>query len=41
MSHDELGSSSETIYPLNLSALVAELLAGRIPAVPVQLPWHH
>lgn len=40
MSHDELASSSKT-YPLNLSSLVAELLAERIPAVPVQLPWRH
>ncbi|REK86714.1 hypothetical protein DY245_30725 [Streptomyces inhibens] len=38
---DELASSRETIYPLNLADLVAELLAGRLPAVPLQLPWHH
>ncbi|MFE0382067.1 NUDIX hydrolase [Streptomyces inhibens] len=38
---DELASSRETIYPLNLADVVAELLAGRLPAVPLQLPWHH
>ncbi|MFI2184081.1 hypothetical protein [Streptomyces sioyaensis] len=38
---DELASSSETSYPLNLGVLVAELLAGRIPAAPLQLPRHH
>ncbi|MFE6687565.1 NUDIX hydrolase [Streptomyces sp. NPDC057743] len=38
---DELRSSSETIYPLALGDLAAELVAGRIPATPRQLPWQH
>ena len=38
---DELASTSEIIYPLDLVPLLAELLAGRIPAEPVQLPWQH
>lgn len=37
----ELAGSSETIYPANLAALVADLIAGRVPASPVALPWHH
>lgn len=38
---DELAASSDTIYPLGLAGLAAELVAGRIPAEPVRLPWHH
>ncbi|MFK0292639.1 NUDIX hydrolase [Streptomyces sp. NPDC090442] len=38
---DELRDSGETIYPLGLGDLAAELVAGRIPATPRQLPWHH
>jgi 8-oxo-dGTP pyrophosphatase MutT (NUDIX family) len=37
----ELAASSETIYPLNLAALVADLIGGQVPASPVVLPWHH
>ena len=37
----ELAGSSETIYPANLAALVADLIAGRVPGSPVALPWHH
>ncbi len=37
----ELAGSSETIYPANLAALVADLVAGRVPGSPVALPWHH
>jgi 8-oxo-dGTP pyrophosphatase MutT (NUDIX family) len=37
----ELATTRETIYPLNLAALVAELTVGRLPATPIALPWHH
>lgn len=39
--HAELASSSETVYPFGLAALMADLVAGYVPAVPVALPWHH
>lgn len=38
---DELSDTSETIYPLGLADLVHALAAGRVPAEPVRLPWHH
>jgi len=38
---DELRSTKETVYPLGLAALVEDLNAGREPATPVRLPWHH
>jgi 8-oxo-dGTP pyrophosphatase MutT (NUDIX family) len=38
---DELASTTETVYPLGLAPLLAELLAGRVPEEPVSLPWHH
>jgi 8-oxo-dGTP pyrophosphatase MutT (NUDIX family) len=37
----ELAASDETIYPLGLATLMADLLVGRIPVVPICLPWHH
>jgi len=37
----ELATTRETIYPLSLAALVADLIAGRLPATPLALPWHH
>ena len=37
----ELAATRETIYPANLAALVADLIAGRLPATPIALPWHH
>ncbi|HEY2508364.1 MAG TPA: NUDIX domain-containing protein, partial [Streptosporangiaceae bacterium] len=40
-SHAELAATSETVYPTGLAGLMAELLAGRLPEVPVVLPWHH
>jgi 8-oxo-dGTP pyrophosphatase MutT (NUDIX family) len=39
--HAELAASRETIYPANLAALVADLIAGHVPASPIALPWHH
>ncbi|ROQ72958.1 RNA pyrophosphohydrolase [Streptomyces sp. ADI92-24] len=38
---DELAASDDTVHPLGLVELTAELIAGRIPAEPVRLPWHH
>ncbi|MFD0023978.1 NUDIX hydrolase [Streptomyces sp. NPDC058382] len=39
---DELAAAGgELILPLGLAGLAAELVAGRVPARPVQLPWHH
>jgi 8-oxo-dGTP pyrophosphatase MutT (NUDIX family) len=38
---DDLQSTAETIYPFGLAALMNDLLADRIPAEPVRLPWHH
>lgn len=37
----ELADTTETIYPLGLVALLGDLLAGRTPAEPIPLPWHH
>ncbi|WFB05920.1 hypothetical protein LRS74_01900 [Streptomyces sp. LX-29] len=37
----ELVDSDDTIHPSGLAGLVAELVAGRVPAQPVRLPWHH
>jgi 8-oxo-dGTP pyrophosphatase MutT (NUDIX family) len=37
----ELAASDETVYPLRLAPLLRDLLAGRRPAGPVELPWHH
>ena len=39
--HAELATAGETIYPAGLAALVADLIAGRLPASPIALPWHH
>nr|WP_296071749.1 NUDIX domain-containing protein [uncultured Actinoplanes sp.] len=38
---DELRSTTETVWPLELGPFLAGLLAGRVPAEPVELPWHH
>ncbi|MEV0429812.1 NUDIX domain-containing protein [Micromonospora sp. NPDC050495] len=36
---DELASTADTVYPYGLVALLTDLLAGRRPQRPVQLPW--
>lgn len=38
---DELRSPAEPVYPFGLVPLLTDLIAGRVPARPVQLPWHH
>jgi 8-oxo-dGTP pyrophosphatase MutT (NUDIX family) len=38
---EELAGSGELIYPFGLVPLLTDLLAGRVPAEPVRLPWHH
>ena len=35
----ELAASTETVYPVGLAGLLADLLAGRVPDRPVRLPW--
>ncbi|GAA2707235.1 NUDIX hydrolase [Streptomyces luteosporeus] len=37
----ELVGTAETVYPAGLAGLLGELVAGRVPAEPVRLPWHH
>jgi hypothetical protein len=37
----ELADTTETVYPNELVALLRDLLAGRIPDPPRELPWHH
>ena len=37
----ELAATREAIYPVNMAALVADLIAGLLPATPIALPWHH
>jgi hypothetical protein len=36
----ELAATREAIYAVNLAALVADLVAGRLPTTPIALPWH-
>jgi 8-oxo-dGTP pyrophosphatase MutT (NUDIX family) len=38
---DELATTAEIVYPLGLAGLLADLVAGRTPDEPVELPWHH
>ncbi|TDC79565.1 NUDIX hydrolase [Streptomyces hainanensis] len=37
----ELATTAERVIPLGLPELLPGLLAGRLPAEPVRLPWHH
>jgi 8-oxo-dGTP pyrophosphatase MutT (NUDIX family) len=39
--HADLVTTDETILPNHLAAVVAELIANRIPQTPIALPWHH
>jgi 8-oxo-dGTP pyrophosphatase MutT (NUDIX family) len=38
---EELTTTTELIRPLGLVPLLTDLLAGRLPPAPVELPWHH
>ncbi len=38
---DELAATTGRVVPRRLAPLLADLVAGRIPAEPVRLPWHH
>jgi 8-oxo-dGTP pyrophosphatase MutT (NUDIX family) len=38
---EEVESSDGNVFPFGLAPLARDLLAGRIPAAPVKLPWHH
>ncbi|WP_369234362.1 NUDIX hydrolase [Streptomyces sp. R21] len=38
---DELAATDDTIRPRGLHGLAADLIAGRTPAEPIRLPWHH
>ncbi|GAA3960843.1 hypothetical protein GCM10023085_49150 [Actinomadura viridis] len=38
---EDLAATDEAVYPLELVPLLTDLLAGRVPAEPVRLPWHH
>ena len=37
----ELAATTEVIIPAGMVTLVADLIAGRLPATPVALPWPH
>ena len=37
----ELDATTDRVAPTGLGGLVGELAAGRVPAEPVRLPWHH
>jgi 8-oxo-dGTP pyrophosphatase MutT (NUDIX family) len=37
----DLASTTDRVIPWGLAALVRDLAAGRVPAHPVRLPWHH
>ncbi|GAA4193130.1 NUDIX hydrolase [Streptosporangium oxazolinicum] len=39
-SRHDLLTTRETVFPLNLGALLPGFLAGDLPAEPVLLPWH-
>ena len=38
---EELESTTDAIVPFGLAGLLTDLIAGRVPAEPVELPWHH
>ena len=38
---EELETTDEIVYPLELAPLLKDLLAGNVPREPVTLPWHH
>ncbi|MBU2666732.1 NUDIX domain-containing protein [Actinoplanes bogorensis] len=40
-SADELATTEETVFPYRLAELLADVVAGRVPSPPRELPWHH
>lgn len=38
---DELAATTEYVVPNGLAGLLRDLIAGRIPAETIELPWHH
>jgi 8-oxo-dGTP pyrophosphatase MutT (NUDIX family) len=38
---DEVEAAAKNVFPWELAPLTRGLLAGELPDVPVQLPWHH
>jgi 8-oxo-dGTP pyrophosphatase MutT (NUDIX family) len=38
---DEVEASARKVFPWGLAPLLRDLLDGRMPGVPVRLPWHH
>jgi 8-oxo-dGTP pyrophosphatase MutT (NUDIX family) len=37
----ELEQTADAIVPFGLAGLLKDLLAGKVPTEPVELPWHH
>jgi 8-oxo-dGTP pyrophosphatase MutT (NUDIX family) len=37
----ELATTTETVFPFQLTELLTDIVAGRIPTTPIELPWHH
>jgi 8-oxo-dGTP pyrophosphatase MutT (NUDIX family) len=38
---EEVEAAPKIVFPFELAPLARDLLAGRLPSRPVQLPWHH
>ena len=38
---EEVEAAPKIVFPFELVPLARDLLAGRLPSHPVQLPWHH
>lgn len=38
---DEVAAAPKIVFPFELAPLARDLLAGRLPSRPIQLPWHH
>jgi 8-oxo-dGTP pyrophosphatase MutT (NUDIX family) len=38
---EEVEAAPKIVFPFELAPLARDLLAGRLPARPIQLPWHH
>jgi len=37
----EVEAAPKNVFPFELAPLARDLLAGRLPSRPIQLPWHH